>query len=267
MRIEVAIRKTLRSPGRQFRLEIEFVCHDDISVVFGPSGSGKSLTLRALAGLERPDAGRIVVDGTVLFDSIQRIDVPSRERAVGYMFQDYALFPHLTVEENVAFPLNPWWRRSPSIAIARQVRDLLEIFEIGNLAHSYPWQISGGQRQRVGLARALIRRPAVLLLDEPFAALDPLLRIRMREELLKTQWLFKVPMLVITHDPQDVAALAQSVVVLQKGVVKRQVDLKDGPYRDAQGAPVRGAIRELLMSTYADAEQDVKAPRRQTAVV
>jgi molybdate transport system ATP-binding protein len=189
------------------------------------------------------------VDGTVLFDSARGIDVPARMRWVGYVFQDYALFPHLTVEENVALPVNPWWRRRPGKQIAKRVRDLLDIFEIGSLAQSYPWQISGGQRQRVGLARTLIRKPAILLLDEPFAALDPLLRIRMRQELLNTQWLFKVPMLVITHDPQDVAALAESLLVLRKGRVERTVDLKGPPYRDATGIPVRGVIRQLLMET------------------
>ena len=124
------------------------------------------------------------------------------------------------------------------------------MFELDDLKKSYPSQISGGQRQRVALARALIRKPAVLLLDEPFAALDPLLRIRMRQELLKTQSLFRIPMLVITHDPQDVAALAQSVVILRDGKVERSMDLKGPPFRDAQGAPVRNEIRNLLLETY-----------------
>ena len=249
MRIEVWIRKTLRSKAREFHLDVTFTCLDDVSVIFGASGSGKSATLRAIAGLDRPDTGRIVVDGTVLFDSKRKIDVPARLRSVGYVFQDYALFPHLSVSENIAFPMNPWWRKRPSSEVARRVHDLLEIFEMGALAQSYPWQISGGQRQRVGLARTLIRKPSILLLDEPFAALDPLLRIRMRQELLNTQELFKVPMLVITHDPQDVAALAQNLVVLRNGKVERSVDLKSRPFRDEKGDPVRGVIREFLTET------------------
>ncbi len=265
MRIEARIRKRLRSSGREFQLDVDFTCEDDVSVVFGASGSGKSLTLRAIAGLETPDAGRVAVDGAVLFDSNRGIDVPARLRSVGYVFQDYALFPHLTVEQNIAFPVSTWWQRRPAKAIVRQVKDLLEIFEIDSLAQSYPWQISGGQRQRVGLARTLIRKPSILLLDEPFAALDPLLRIRMRQELLNTQWLFKVPMLVITHDPQDVAALAENLVVLHKGRVARTVDLKGPPYRDDKGVPVRGVIRELLMETSAESN-GTRAPLAPRAV-
>jgi molybdate transport system ATP-binding protein len=259
LRIEVHIRKTLRSTAREFHLDVDFTCVDDLNVIFGASGSGKSVTLRAIAGLERPDEGRVAVNGQVLFDSERGIDVPARWRSVGYVFQDYALFPHLTVEENIAFPLSRWWWPRPSAGVAKRVRDLMDIFEIGNLAQSHPWQISGGQRQRVGLARTLIRKPAVLLLDEPFAALDPLLRIRMRQELLNTQWLFKVPMLVITHDPQDVAALAENLVVLNKGRVERTVDLKGPPYRDGKGVPVRGAIRQLLMETSVESN-GIQAP-------
>ena len=250
MRIEVAVRKTLRSQERQFELDVAFTCLDDVNVMFGPSGSGKSVTLKAIAGLEHPEQGRIAVDGRVLFDSAAGIDMPARDRSIGYLFQDYALFPHMTVEENIGFPLRKWWQRRWPVETRRKVDEIVELFELGQLKKSYPSQISGGQRQRVALARALIRKPAMLLLDEPFAALDPLLRIRMRQELLNTQALFKVPMLVITHDPQDVAALAQSVVILREGKVERSIDLKGQPYRDARGEPVKGAIRNLLMETY-----------------
>lgn len=247
MRVEVDIRKTLRSGDQTFELDVVFVCEDDLNVIFGASGAGKSVTLKAIAGLEHPDEGRIAVDGRVLFDSVAGINVPARDRNVGYLFQDYALFPHLTVEENVAFSESGWFWRKPDRHVMRRVYDLLEMFEISSLATSHPWQLSGGQRQRVGLARALLRKPAILLLDEPFAALDPLLRIRMRQELLNTQWLFQVPLLVITHDPQDVAALAEGLVLLHAGRVQTKMDLKGAPYRDALGNPVRGEIRKMLM--------------------
>ncbi|HEY5930823.1 MAG TPA: ATP-binding cassette domain-containing protein, partial [Burkholderiales bacterium] len=231
MRIEVDIRKTLRSNKREFSLDVRFTCEDDKNVVFGPSGAGKSITLRAIAGLETPDSGRIAVAGKVLFDSSLGINVPARERSVAYLFQDYALFPHLTVVDNIGFGLKQWWQRRLPADVMRRVDELLELFELRGLGRAFPWELSGGQRQRVALARALIQHPEVLLLDEPFAALDPLLRERMREELLKTRSLFNVPMLVITHDPDDVALLAESLVVLDLGRVVQTVDLKGAPYR------------------------------------
>jgi molybdate transport system ATP-binding protein len=246
MRIEVDIRKTLRSNGRDFTLDVKFACDDDLCVIFGPSGAGKSLTLRAIAGLEKPDYGRIVLGDKVLFDSMAGINVRASERAVGYLFQDYALFPHLSVEENIGFGVKRWWDRKLPVDAARRVAELLDVLELRGLNEAYPVQLSGGQRQRVALARALIRHPALLLLDEPFAALDPLLRGRMRAELLATRAMFKVPMLAITHDPEDVSMLAETVVVLNHGRVEKVVDVKTAPYRDGEGRMIERSIRELL---------------------
>jgi molybdate transport system ATP-binding protein len=249
VRIEVDIRKTLRSAGRDFVLDVRFACEDDLSVIFGASGAGKSVTLRAIAGLETPDEGRISVAGRVVFDSSAGINIPPRDRAVAYLFQDYALFPHLTVAQNIGFGLRRWWQLRLPAAVAKRVDELLELFELRGLSRAFPRQLSGGQRQRVALARALIRHPEVLLLDEPFAALDPLLRERMRGELLKTRAQFNVPMLVITHDPEDVAAFAQTLVLMERGRVEEAVDLKQAGFRDAHGAANPRAVRALLTRT------------------
>jgi molybdate transport system ATP-binding protein len=225
MKIEVAIRKRLAAGGRVFELDVAFQSSADLIAIFGPSGSGKSVTIQTIAGLRAPDAGRIVLNGRALFDSAANIDVASRLRKIGYVFQDYALFPHLSVVQNVGFALlgNVW--RGLSRAAEEEVRAFLRGFELHEVADSYPRQLSGGQRQRVALARALIRKPDLLLLDEPFAALDPLLRNRMRSELLDTRARFGVPMIVITHDPEDLEFFADNLLVFEAGKIKHNMHL------------------------------------------
>ena len=247
MRIRIDIRKTLRSHDRVFQLEVAFNAEHERTVVFGPSGSGKSLTLQCVAGLMRPSEGRIEIGNRVLYDSAAGIDLPPQVRNVGHLVQDYALFPHMSVEENVAFGLKGRFGRRTERDIASRVREFLEQFEITSLARSFPRNLSGGQRQRVALARALIRQPDVLLLDEPLSALDPLLRARVRGELLDLQTRFRVPMIVITHDPADVEALAQNVVVFDHGRVARTVNLLEtaGENVDARHLRVEGTLAGL----------------------
>jgi len=227
MKILVDIKKQLWSGRRVFSLEASFASDQNIVALFGPSGAGKTLTLQAIAGLTSPDTGRIVVKDRVLFDAARKIKIPARHRDIGYVFQDYALFPHLTVAHNVAFGLRRGWPWYLPQGDRLRLDEVLEIFELSALRESLPRDLSGGQRQRVALARALIRRPSLLLLDEPFSALDALLRARMREELLKVQERFSLPVILITHDPEDVAALAQTVVVYDGGKIRQVMALPD----------------------------------------
>jgi molybdate transport system ATP-binding protein len=245
--LRLDIRRELRSRGRVFDLQVAFETHARIVVVFGASGSGKSLTLQCVAGLMRPDAGRIEVCGRTLFDAGRGVVLPARERRVGYLFQDYALFPHLSVEANVAFSLTRRWPRGLDSGSRARVREMLEVFELDGLAAGFPGQLSGGQRQRVALARALVSQPDVLLLDEPFNALDPLLRGRMRKELRAYQERFQIPMVLITHDPDDVAELAQEIVVLRNGRVSRVIGQGALDSLEPGSVPsANGALRALL---------------------
>ena len=217
MQLDVDIEKRLRAGTREFRLAVRFASDADVVILFGPSGAGKSVTLLSLAGLLRPDRGEIRFGGHVLFNSAAGIDMPARCRRIGFVFQDYALFPHLTVVQNVAFA-----RRGGGITrpgFEDMVNGLLAEFDLAKLADSYPAELSGGQRQRVALARALAAQPGLLLLDEPFAALDAPLRKRMREELKRTRERFDVPLVLITHDADDVAALDGHVIHLAEGRV------------------------------------------------
>lgn len=216
---QVRLTRLLRHGRERFLVDVDFSSEARRLVLFGPSGSGKTQTLKMIAGIARPDSGRVVVAGRTLYDGAARVRLTPQQRRLALMFQDYALFPHLTVRQNVAFALHRGWM-SPS----RRVRDPVVERWIGTLhlesvADHYPHQISGGQRQRTALARALVGEPTALLLDEPFAALDRGLRIRLREELRELQRSLALPMLVITHDEDDVAQLADEVVQLSAGRV------------------------------------------------
>ena len=220
MSFEVRIRKHVQGGGRRFELDVSFSTDARRTVIYGPSGAGKSLTLLAVAGLLKPDDGTISIDGHPVFDSASRIDVPARERRLGYLFQDYALFPRLTVRQNIAFALKRGWRNPSRHEGGEAVDRWIQAFELERVAQQRPDQLSGGQRQRTALARALVNGPRALLLDEPFSALDPELRGRMRAELDTLLERVGVPMLMITHDPEDLARFGDRRVMLRDGVVR-----------------------------------------------
>ncbi|MFD4839233.1 ATP-binding cassette domain-containing protein [Achromobacter sp. NPDC058515] len=222
MSVAIQAAKRMTSGDRSFELDVAFTSSSKRIALFGPSGAGKSLTLRAVAGLLRPDAGRIEINGRVLFDSQAGVCLPSQARRVAYLFQDYALFPHLTVAQNIAFGLRRGWLNPPRREVGPEARRWVDAFELGSIVGSYPNEISGGQKQRVALARALMLQPDILLLDEPFSALDSHLRGKMRQELDALQRRLDVPMLLITHDPADVDVLADEVFEVREGRVRRR---------------------------------------------
>ncbi len=198
-----------------FSLDVSIRSPAGITVLFGPSGSGKSMTLQLLAGLLAPDRGRVVLDGEILYDSEERVTVPPQKRSFGYVFQDAALFPHMTVMKNVLYG----WPRSGGREGIGRAREMLERFHIRGMEDRYPCQISGGQKQRVALARALMRRPRALLLDEPFSALDIPLRAELRGFLSGLLEELRIPVILVTHDPADVSALADRVLFYKSGKI------------------------------------------------
>ncbi|SDH54026.1 molybdate transport system ATP-binding protein [Duganella sp. OV458] len=221
MQFNVDIHKILRSDGREFTLHARFASASQRVVVFGPSGAGKSQMMKAVAGLMTPDSGRIELAGRCLLDSAAGINLPAQQRKVAYLFQDYALFPHLNVRQNIGFGLQRGWRNPLTRVEGEAIRYWMEAFELDHVADQFPHQLSGGQRQRVALARALAPQPQALLLDEPFAALDPGLRERMRAELGALQRRLEIPMLMITHDPEDVRAFGDHVLRMENGSIVR----------------------------------------------
>jgi molybdate transport system ATP-binding protein len=202
-----------------FHLAVRLTAHSNRLVIWGPSGAGKSLTLRMIAGLIRPDQGRVCTRGRVLFDSSARINLPPQKRKIGLVFQDYALFPHLDVAGNLAFGLGG----RPDAG--ERARSMAERMEIADLLPAPVGRLSGGQRQRVALGRALLAEPSLLLLDEPFNSLDTGLRQRVRREFVHLTQDLDLPIILVTHDPEDVRALAREVAIFRPGHCQDAFDL------------------------------------------
>ena len=220
-----------------FRLDVDLrVEPGTTTAVLGPSGSGKTLTLRAIAGLAAPSSGRIASNGRALFDSAAGVDLPPRLRRAGLVFQDYALFPHLTAEENIAYGA-----RGPRAEARARVAGIVAQLGLGGLEGRRPSQLSGGQRQRVALGRALASEPEFLLLDEPFSALDAPTRAALTEQLLELETRLAVPAVLVTHDLAEAHALAQRIVVLDGGVI-----LQAGAREEVFGRPASPRVGELV---------------------
>lgn len=200
-----------------FSLEASWSMGNELAVLFGYSGSGKSMTLRMLAGLVRPDAGRIVREGEVLYDSSSKCSVAPQERKFGFVGQDLALFPHMTVAKNIAYGLKGLSRDESHERVAEFIR----LLHLKGLGVRLPREISGGQRQRVALARALASRPKALLLDEPFSALDAPLKAELWDSIREIHDQLRIPILVVTHDPADARTVADRLIVYGCGRVLR----------------------------------------------
>lgn len=207
--LQVDIHKALAT----FPLTVRFTAGPDALGILGASGSGKSMTLRCIAGVETPDRGRIVLNGRVLFDRDRGINLPSRQRRVGLLFQTYALFPHLTLAENIGFGL----QHLPKLERWQRISWWLEVMHLQGLGNRYPQQISGGQQQRVALARALAPNPEVLLLDEPLSALDTYLRSQVEQQLIKTLATYPGIALFVTHNLEEVFRVCPQVMVMAAG--------------------------------------------------
>ena len=194
-----------------------------VTVLFGPSGAGKSTLLRVLAGLERPESGTIRFGDETWCDTGRGIWLPPQQRDIGLMFQEYALFPHLSVAENVAFGI----ARLPAPERQSRLEEALKSFDLTDLRDRYPHQVSGGQQQRIALARTLIRRPRLLLLDEPLSALDGPLRNELQGELRRYLVRHQVPVLLVTHDPTEAANLGDDVAVMDQGTIRQRGPLPE----------------------------------------
>jgi len=214
--IELDIRKKLLGSQGELSLEIKLhIKQGEFVALFGESGAGKTTLLRCLSGLVDPDEGHIRVDGITWFDSVKKSRLPAQHRRIGYMFQDYALFPNMSVRGNLEFALRKGADR-------QRVKELIEIMSLGELQHRKPNSLSGGQQQRVALARALAAESHLLLLDEPFSALDQETKVRLQDEVLQLQRHFGLTTMMVSHDVSEVYRLSKRVLIIEQGHILRE---------------------------------------------
>ncbi|WP_348799992.1 ABC transporter ATP-binding protein [Flavobacterium adhaerens] len=214
--IHINIRKKLHSASGEMILNLDFQIQEkEFVTLYGSSGSGKTTTLQILSGLTNPDEGFISVKNEVWLDSESKIILPPQKRKIGYVFQDYALFPNMTVRENLVFALEKGKNKSI-------VDELLETIELVSLQHQKPNQLSGGQQQRVALARALVRQPDILLLDEPLSAIDTEMRLKLQDYLLKAHQKYDLTTILVSHDIAEIYKLSNRVLVIENGSIAKQ---------------------------------------------
>lgn len=217
--IDIDIKKSLNGANGAILLEITTqIQSGDFISIFGKSGAGKTTLLRLIAGLEVADCGRIVVDNEVWFDSDKKINLPPQRRKIGFVFQDYALFPHFSVYKNLAFGLKD--KRQ-----SHKIDEILSLMELENLSHRYPHELSGGQKQRVALARALISNAKILLLDEPLSALDNEMRVLLQDEIMKLHRHFGLTTILVSHDISEIFKLSNQIIHIKNGKIIKQGDI------------------------------------------
>lgn len=229
--------RIVRRLSKSFTLDAELNAAPGFTMLLGPSGGGKTTLLNCIAGLERPDAGRIVVNGRVLVDSSSRIDLPASRRELGYVFQDLALFPHLTVEQNVEYGI----MNLPAGHRRKRMMTMLESFRIAHLIGRRPSEISGGERQRTALARALVTSPCLLLLDEPLAALDAATKSKILDDLRIWNGAHEIPILYVTHSPAEAFTLGERVIVMESGRI-----IADGMPNEVLASPRHETIAQVV---------------------
>lgn len=228
--------------GSPFELDIHLQSDSAVTVILGPSGAGKTLTLNCLAGFARPDIGRILVQDQLFFDAEAKVHVPAHKRRCGYIFQDHTLFPHMSVWENLKFAARSMQRpRLSRLEQQRTMNELLEAFELAELAQRMPHQLSGGQKQRVAIARALVGSPRLLLLDEPARGLNLQLREAFYEILRRARERLKAPIVIVTHDLEECFSLAGTLYFLDNGRC-----LQSGRKEDVIARPASLEVARLL---------------------
>jgi molybdate transport system ATP-binding protein len=237
--LQARLRKTFpqRPDSAGFSLDLELQAAAGVTVLFGPSGSGKTLTLDAIAGFTRPDEGRILLDDDLLFDAATGVHLPPQARNCGYVFQNYALFPHMTLRENLVFAAE----RRPRLERHRRVNEMLDTFRLADVAGRRPHEVSGGQRQRCSIARALIVAPKLLLLDEPGQGLDAPLKAEFYDVLRQVGADFKTPVLLVTHDLDECFELGEEMLILREGRI-----VQSGSPRKILDQPANTDVARLL---------------------